>query len=169
MYVSLRHFIWSFLSHRVGTYNFIKPVKIKILKMWENLNLINILFMQLTFTIVILSVLVNLIEKYLPTSIKQMFRYGKHAHKDDSHELVEKIEIPKAWFSHFYIFAIVWSWMWLVLAVRIYFFDNQPHSVLIAYLDLSCGKNRSVESKFMNLIKKLNWVTSILQPHHSSH
>lgn len=112
-----------------------------------NMNLINILFMQLTFVVVILGTLVTLIEKYLPTSIRQMFRYGKHAHKESSDKLVEKIELPKAWFSHFYVFAVFWSWIWFILAVSIYFFDHQPHQYLIAYLDLSCGSDRAAESK----------------------
>lgn len=111
------------------------------------MNLINILFMQLTFVIVILGTLMNLVEKYLPAFIKQSFRYGKHAHKENPDKLVEKIEIPKAWFSHFYVFAIFWSWISLMLAVGVYFFDYQPHSYIINFLDLSCGSDRSVESK----------------------
>lgn len=110
------------------------------------MNLIDILFMQLTFVIVILGTLMSLIEKYLPTAIRQTFRYGKHAHKEKSDKLVEKIEIPKAWFSHFYVFAIVWSWGCFILATSVYFFGHQPHRYLISYLDLSCGNNRSAES-----------------------
>jgi 3-oxo-5-alpha-steroid 4-dehydrogenase 3 len=116
---------------------------------FENLNLINILFLQLTFVIVVLGSLMNLIEKYLPTSIKQMFRYGKHALKGEkSDKLVESIEIPKSWFSHFYNFALIWSWSMTILAISVYFYDYQPPKAFIAYLDFSCGKDRKVESKF---------------------
>lgn len=111
------------------------------------MNLINILFVQLTVVIVILGTLMNLIEKYLPTSVKQMFRYGKHASKEKSDKLVEKIEIPKAWFSHFYVFAIVWSWGWLAVAVAVYFFGYELHPYVNAYLDLSCGSDRRPESE----------------------
>ena len=115
------------------------------------MNLINILFMQLTFVIVILGTLMNLIERYLPTVIKQTFRYGKYAHKENSDKLVEKIEIPKAWFSHFYVFAIFWSWGWLIITVSVYFYDYQPHQYLIiSYLDFSCGNDRKAESKRTN-------------------
>lgn len=113
------------------------------------MNLINILYLQLTFVIVVLGSLMNSIESHLPTAIKQMFRYGKHSHKEKSDKLVERIEIPKSWFSHFYVFAIVWSWASFVLAIKVYFSGYQPHPYLIAYLDLSCGNDRKVESEFI--------------------
>lgn len=119
------------------------------------MNLINLLFMQLTFVIVILGSLMTLIEKYLPTSVRQMFRYGKHANKGESDKLVEMIELPKAWFSHFYVFAIVWSWGSFILAVSVYFYEHQPHHLLVSYLDLSCGSDRAPESEFMNEITRL--------------
>lgn len=116
------------------------------------MNLINILFVQLTIVIVVLGTLMNLLERYLPTAIKQTFRYGKHAHKEKSDKLVELIEIPKAWFSHFYVFAIIWSFIWLVMAINVYFFDYQLHKYLAAYLDLSCGSDRKAESKKITLL-----------------
>lgn len=112
------------------------------------MNLINLLFLQLTLVIVILGTLMNLIENYLPVSIKQMFRYGKYAYKGkNSDKLVERIEIPKSWFSHFYVFALIWSWFMTILAVNVYFFDYRPHPYFIAYLDFSCGSDRQPESK----------------------
>lgn len=112
-----------------------------------NINLINLLFMHLTFVIVVLGTLMTLIEKYLPTAIRQTFRYGKHAHKEKSDKLVEKLELPKSYFAHFYVFAVVWSWAWLILAVSVYFFGYQLPSAVVSYLDFSCGDNRKAESK----------------------
>jgi 3-oxo-5-alpha-steroid 4-dehydrogenase 3 / polyprenol reductase len=103
--------------------------------------------MQLTFVIVILGSLMTLIENHLPNSIRQAFRYGKHASKEKSDKLVELIELPKAWFSHFYVFAIFWSWASLLLAISVYFYQYQPGSYLIGYLDLSCGDDRKAESE----------------------
>lgn len=111
------------------------------------MNLINILFLQLTIVIVVLGSMMTLIEDYLPTAIRQTFRYGKYAHKAKSDKLVELIEMPKSWFSHFYVFAIFWSWACTMLAVSVYFWEYQPHRYLIAYLDFSCGSDRREESK----------------------
>lgn len=112
-----------------------------------NVNLINLLYLQLTFTIVVLGSLMSLIEHKLPNSIRQMFRYGKHAHTGDNDELIKRIEIPKSWFSHFYVFAIFWSWFWLILTISVYFYGYQPGSLLLNYLDLSCGSDRAAESE----------------------
>lgn len=112
-----------------------------------SINLINLLYIQLTFTIVVLGSLMSLVEHKLPNSVRQMFRFGKHAHTGDSDKLVQKIEIPKSWFAHFYVFAIFWSWFWLILAIYVYFNGHQPSSLLMNYLDLSCGSDRQGESE----------------------
>lgn len=121
-------------------------------------NLINILFLQLTFVIVVLGSLMSVIESKLPDSIRQMFRFGKCAHKGNSDRLIEIIEIPKSWFSHFYVFAIFWSWFWSILAISIYFYGYQPNKLLLNYLDLSCGRDRGAESKLFLSIFHLSKV-----------
>lgn len=112
------------------------------------MNLINLLFIQFTIVIVLLGSLMNLVEDYLPAYIKQMFRYGKHSYDGDKRDkLINKIEIPKAWFKHFYIFAIVWSWLGFILSISVYFYNYVPHSYLFSYLDISCGSDRKIECK----------------------
>lgn len=128
------------------------------------MDLIKLLFLQLTFCIVVLGSLVSLVEPYLPGEIKELsnlqsindflipdiikqsFRYGKHAHKGKSEKLVEKTEMPKSWFKHFYVFAFIWSWLFLYLAVDVYFSGSKPSKFLIGYLNLSCGSDRQSES-----------------------
>lgn len=119
------------------------------LNLFGKMNLIDLLFIQFTIVIVVLGSLMNLVEKYLPSYVKQMFRYGKHSYKGDDKKggLINSIEIPKSWFKHFYVFAIVWSWLGFLLAVAVYFYDYQPQALLLKYLDLSCGNDRKIESK----------------------
>lgn len=90
----------------------------------------------------------NLVEDYLPVSIKQMFRYGKHSYCGDrADKFIKRIEIPKAYFRHFYIFAIIWSWLGLLLATSVYFYELVPPKVIVKYFDMSCGRDRLIESK----------------------
>ena len=111
------------------------------------MNLINFLFINLTFVIVVLGLLVSLLEPYIPNFIKQSVRYGKHAHKGQQDQMVRKIEVPKSWFSHFYVFAMLWSWGFLYLAVDLYFLGGKSSELLLKYLDFSCGNNRKAESE----------------------
>ncbi|XP_040170483.1 polyprenol reductase-like [Anopheles arabiensis] len=67
------------------------------------------LFVNLIVTIVVLGGLLATIEKHLPTAIRQTFRYDKHALKGSSDRLVSLLEILKARFIHFYVFAALWS------------------------------------------------------------
>jgi 3-oxo-5-alpha-steroid 4-dehydrogenase 3 len=51
----------------------------------------------MTFCVVILGGLVNLIEPHLPTFITQTFRYGKFAYTGptDKNAIIRPIEVPK--------------------------------------------------------------------------
>ncbi|CAO1430794.1 unnamed protein product [Diamesa serratosioi] len=116
------------------------------------MNLIDLLFIALTFFVVVLGTLVTSIEKYLPDAIKQSFRYGKHAHTGQQDKLVSLLELPKSWFKHFYVFAFAWTWLAVYLAVDVYFLGNRPHQFVLSFLDLSCGSDRSAEtSPFLTL------------------
>lgn len=98
-----------------------------------------------------MGLLITLLEPYIPDFIKQSVRYGKHAHKGQQDQMVQKLEVPKSWFSHFYVFALLWSWGFLYLAVNVYFMGGAPSELMLKYLDFSCGDDRSVESeKFIN-------------------
>ncbi|KAL7022178.1 hypothetical protein ACKWTF_012167 [Chironomus riparius] len=124
------------------------------------MDLIKLLFLQLTLVIVLLGTLMNSIEKYLPPDIRRMFRYGKHSYQsENSSKIIDKIEIPKSFFKHFYIFAIIWSWMGLTLAIRVYFLNYHPHIYLFKYLDFSCGINRKIEITPLETLTALMLIT----------
>lgn len=113
------------------------------------MNLINFLFLNLTFSMVIMGLLVNVLDPYIPNFIKQSVRYGKHAHKGEQDQMVKKLEVPKSWFSHFYVFALLWSWGFFYQAVNIYFMGGAPSELMLKYLDFSCGDDRAEESKII--------------------
>lgn len=111
-----------------------------------NFNFINFLFFFFFLMSVVLGLLLT-IEKYLPESLCQIFIFGKHAFKGErSTKIVEKIEVPKAWFSHYYNFALLLSWSTMIMGVCVYFYGYIPHKHFIEYLDVVCGRNREVKS-----------------------
>lgn len=110
------------------------------------INLIQLVFIIFIITIVLLGSLMTLLESHLPNSIRQSFRYGKHSHKGETDKLVNLLEVPKAWFSHFYIFALVWSLLALYLISSVILSQQEAPDFVLRFLDLMCGgsKHRQV-------------------------
>lgn len=115
--------------------------------MLSNINFVDFVFIQFVFVIVFFSLLINLGESKLPTTILQTFRYGKHAYAGIPSSFVSHFEIPKSYFKHFYAFAIVWSTVIFALTTSVYVFGFPVPKWIIYALDLLCGSNRSVSCK----------------------
>lgn len=112
-----------------------------------NINLVNILFLTFYLSCLIIGILLTF-GKILPQSIVQIFVYGKHAFKDEkSTKFVEKIEVPKSWFGHYYFFAMLLSGSVTTIAACAYLTGHATHELFIEHLDLICGKNREVKSE----------------------
>lgn len=116
--------------------------------MW---NFVDLIFIHFILTIVLLATLINVSEAYLPAIILQTFRYGKHAYNGIPSKLVSQCEIPKSYFKHFYVFAIVWSLMVFGLATIVYVGQWPAAQWMILCLDALCGYNRIVSSECANL------------------
>jgi len=114
--------------------------------MLSNFNLIDMIFINFVLVMVVFSTLINLSESKLPTIILQTFRYGKHAYNGIPSTFVSQCEIPKAYFKHFYAFAIVWSSLVFGLATSVYAFGMPAPKWIVSALDLLCGTNRSVSA-----------------------
>lgn len=102
---------------------------------------LKVLFALLAFSLVILSVLINSIESKLPVSIVQTFRYGKFSSKR-KHFLVNYLEVPKAWFKHFYVYAIVWSTLGLLLVISAFVFKLPVPEFILQFLDIVALESR---------------------------
>lgn len=109
-------------------------------------NFIDLIFISFVLTIVILAVLINVNETGMPTIVLQTFRYGKHAYKGIPSRLVSQCEIPKAYFKHFYAFAIVWAAGMFSLSWLVYVQEWSAPGWVMSSLDLLCGANREVTS-----------------------
>uniref|UniRef100_A0A1B0CBU5 Polyprenal reductase n=1 Tax=Lutzomyia longipalpis TaxID=7200 RepID=A0A1B0CBU5_LUTLO len=53
-----------------------------------------------------LGLLVGVLEPHLPTSLIQFYRHGKHALKKHRHAVVDRLEVPKSSFRHFYVLPL---------------------------------------------------------------
>ncbi|CAD7082377.1 unnamed protein product [Hermetia illucens] len=114
--------------------------------MWA-INFLNFIFISFILVIVIFGALINFLEPYLPTIIKQSFRYGKMSYKGDQSRITSLLEIPKSWFKHFYVFSLIWSIAAVALAARCYLVSLQSApTVVLWFLDIVTGsKERQVE------------------------
>ncbi|XP_050075162.1 polyprenol reductase [Anopheles maculipalpis] len=112
----------------------------------RSINLINFLFVNLIVTVVVLGGLLATIEKHLPTVIRQTFRYGKHALKGTPDRLVSLLEVPKAWFKHFYIFAALWALAGFGVMMETYITGKPAPDYVIAFLDTMATNRRMVRT-----------------------
>ncbi|XP_063708132.1 polyprenol reductase [Culicoides brevitarsis] len=108
------------------------------------INLVDLIFITFTITMVIFSALMNSIEPYLPVSIRQSIRYGKFAYTGkDQDKLVSMMEVPKSWFKHFYLFAAAYSAIAMFLVTFVYLRGMSVPGIVIGFLDLVYGFNRT--------------------------
>lgn len=110
-------------------------------------NLLNVVFILFSFVIIVFGGLLSFIESRLPTFIRQTFRYGKHKYEGKSNPFIAQLEIPKAWFKHFYVFATWYSLGILAIVLRVYILQEPLPPFFINYLDFSCGAKRVATSE----------------------
>lgn len=112
-----------------------------------SINIVDFIFINFICTITILGALINFIEPYLPILITQTFRYGKHSYKGAPNKLAAMCEIPKSYFKHFYVFALVWSTACMYLVTYVCVGGYPTPQWVIWFLNLMCGgNNREVRS-----------------------
>lgn len=112
----------------------------------RSINLINFLFVQLFVLIVVLGGLIATVERYLPTAIRQSFRYGKHAFQGPQDRFTSLLEVPKSWFKHFYVFAAVWSVLGFSLMLNAYFMGKPAPGFVVDFLDIMATSKRAVKT-----------------------
>lgn len=108
---------------------------------------IDLIFIYFTFTIVVFAVGINISESNISPVLLQTFRYGKHAYKGKPSRVVQAFEVPKSYFKHFYVFAIVWAILIFGLTFNLYVLGTAVPAFVIDALDFLYGKDRSVTSE----------------------
>lgn len=87
------------------------------------LNILDIIFLGLAFAATFTGVLINNFEKHVPAFIIKGYRYGSFAYKGNEANFLQLIEIPKAWYRHFYLFSSIFGAVTLSYMVLVYYFD----------------------------------------------
>ncbi|KAK3924907.1 Polyprenol reductase [Frankliniella fusca] len=105
------------------------------------LHILKVLFASMTTLIAIFGSLLNTVEKHLPTFIRQSYRFGKFSYEGKKDALV--LEVPKRWFSHFYVFAALYSMMCLVFTLKVYVFGGAPPTKFIQLLNILATEKRT--------------------------
>ena len=119
------------------------------------LNLIWATFCSFSVFVVFVGYFVNFKEAFLPHLISGSFRYGKAAesHHRKASTLLPKV--PKSWFAHFYVWALVVNGPLWLCAFRLYILGNPMQESALKWLDFVSTSKRihatSSEATFLVL------------------
>lgn len=115
-----------------------------------NMGWIDLIFIYFILTIIVFAICVNVSESNISPVLLQTFRYGKHAYKGEQSRLVQAFEVPKSYFRHFYVFAIVWAILIFGLTFNVYVLGTKVPPFVIDALDFLYGKDRVATGKSIN-------------------
>ncbi|KAJ8949665.1 hypothetical protein NQ314_008126 [Rhamnusium bicolor] len=108
------------------------------------MNFMVLIFSFLTTTIIILGSLINVIENKLPPFFIKIFKYGKFAYEGEVSKIASKfvVEVPKSWFKHFYLLALLIYAYIFYLVTYCYIYKYDAPGWFINFLRVICGENR---------------------------
>lgn len=126
------------------------------------INIIDLIFLNLAFFATFTGVLINNYEKYVPAFIIKGYKYGAFAYQGSDANYLRALELPKAYYRHFYLFSSVFSLATLFYMISVYFLGASMNSyvpIVLKFLleeDKPSGKSAFLSYKdnnFHNLIK----------------
>ncbi|KYQ51173.1 putative polyprenol reductase [Trachymyrmex zeteki] len=120
-----------------------------------DINIIRNFFLFVSVNIILLSLIFNFLESYVPILIKHSFLYGKYNIKT-SYTIATKLEVPKSWFRHFYIFCAPLMTITLCLLSYKYLYNVNVPEIMFTLLDILLGGSRkpliSAEDTFLVIV-----------------
>nr|CAI5826131.1 unnamed protein product [Callosobruchus analis] len=105
------------------------------------MNLVLLYFAIISWTMIMYSSLINLFEDHLPNILVDTFKYGKFA-CSKKQQLLTKIEVPKAWFKHFYVVACVVFAYTFYVTTSTYVVGASVPEWFLSFLSVCCGEFR---------------------------
>ncbi|VVC86953.1 unnamed protein product [Leptidea sinapis] len=100
------------------------------------LNILDLGFLGLSITVTCTGFLISNYEKHVPAFIIKGFKYGSFAYQGSGANYLQIIEMPKAFYRHFYAFASMFSTVTLLYAFLVYFTGLSVHSYVVFILKL---------------------------------
>ncbi|XP_023338447.1 polyprenol reductase [Eurytemora carolleeae] len=107
-----------------------------------DLHLIWLILGFFTLFMIFTSGLIDQFEDKLPLFIIEAFRYGKTLNGPVQTKIISLIQVPKSWFTHFYIFSSIYTPFLLFLAIRTYMLNEPVHEPVRQALDFLCTESR---------------------------
>lgn len=113
-------------------------------------NIVDFIWMTLIFFLAILVVLPNFLSDYMEYTLFKLCRYGKLTPKVGAPFAI--IQLPKQYFTHYYIFSILWTGLLTALATsKIYGSKLNEYKSIDIILLFSSKKNLDCVSLFISL------------------
>ncbi|XP_018404483.1 PREDICTED: polyprenol reductase [Cyphomyrmex costatus] len=106
-----------------------------------DINIIRNFFIFSAMNIILASLLLNLLESQVPILIKRAFYYGKFD-TTTPNLIAAKLEVPKRWFRHFYIFCAPLMTFTIFFLCHIYLNNIEVPEVIFTFLDALLGTSR---------------------------
>ncbi|KAJ2950812.1 hypothetical protein O0L34_g9082 [Tuta absoluta] len=116
------------------------------------INIIEFIFLSLAVTVTFTGILITKYEKHVPAFIIKGFKYGSFAYQGAGGNFLEAIEIPKAYYRHFYSFSSLLSIATLCYMVMVYYFNFGIHKFVSIALRLILEQDEPSVSAMAALI-----------------
>ncbi|CAK1578003.1 unnamed protein product [Parnassius mnemosyne] len=110
------------------------------------LNILDLIFLSLAFMVTFTGFLINNFEKHVPVFVIKSYRYGSFAYQGSGANYLQMIEIPKAFYRHFYFFSSVFSTATLAYMVLVYYLNFNVNSYIVFVLRILLEQDESAVS-----------------------
>lgn len=87
------------------------------------LNILEFIFLSLALVVTFTGVLISKYENHLPVFVIKGYKYGSFAYQGSGGNFLQLIELPKAYYRHFYLFSSTLSVITLGYMFMVYSLD----------------------------------------------
>lgn len=112
------------------------------------INYIKLCLFVMTLSMTIWGLFMDFMEKKLPVILRQGFRFGKFAYKGPK-TFMSFLEVPKAWFAHFYVFSTAYVSLVFIVMLNVYLLGGTVPLGFVQLLDLCVGSDRQATGEFL--------------------